>query len=242
MGGAGDDKLYGGPGGGDDEMHGGAGDDMVFGGKGDDDLTGGPGDDMLHGGPGADTYEGGGGDDLIYADKADALNDIEGGEGTDTVSYARLEDNPYDIDLPGDIENAVGSQDDDVINGNSMVDNTIEGGEGGDEMMGGAQDTNSPSKNTLSYASSDDWVRVKLLNAVDEGSWIDASRGHASGDSVTGAAQSFHNIIGSAHDDDLEGDNMDNSLMGGAGDDDIVGNGGMRYGRRWRRRRHDGWW
>ena len=61
---------------------------------------------------------------------------------------------------------------------------------------------------TLSYASSDDWVRVSLN---DSGTKATASRGHASGDEATG----FENITGSAHDDDLTGNGGDNVLMGG---------------------------
>ena len=47
MGLGGDDRLYGGPGGGDDVLDGGRGDDSVFGGRGDDELHGGAGDDRL---------------------------------------------------------------------------------------------------------------------------------------------------------------------------------------------------
>ena len=54
---AGDDKLYGGPDGGDDWLFGGTGNDMVYGGKGNDLLYGGDGDDLLKGGPGDDTME-----------------------------------------------------------------------------------------------------------------------------------------------------------------------------------------
>ena len=54
---AGDDKLYGGPDGGDDWLLGGAGNDKVYGGKGNDLLYGGDGDDLLKGGPGDDIME-----------------------------------------------------------------------------------------------------------------------------------------------------------------------------------------
>ena len=54
---AGDDKLYGGPDGGDDWLFGGSGNDQVFGGKGSDMLYGGDGDDLVKGGPGNDTLE-----------------------------------------------------------------------------------------------------------------------------------------------------------------------------------------
>ena len=47
----GNDKLYGGPQGGDDLLFGGAGDDQIYGGKGVDSLFGGAGNDLLKGGP-----------------------------------------------------------------------------------------------------------------------------------------------------------------------------------------------
>ena len=53
----GDDKLYGGPRGGDDRLFGGLGDDEVYGGKGNDVLYGGDGNDLLKGGSGNDTME-----------------------------------------------------------------------------------------------------------------------------------------------------------------------------------------
>ena len=64
---AGNDTLYGGPGGGDDRLLGGPGDDRLFGGQGDDTLLGGPGNDTLSPGPGADTLVFGpdGGQDIV---------------------------------------------------------------------------------------------------------------------------------------------------------------------------------
>ena len=112
-GGAGNDRLYGGPGGGDgddsnvDTLHGEAGDDKLYGGAGNDTLEGGDGNDVLWGGPGNDTYEGGAGSDVIHADAADksiygyVMDDktttdvdesIDAAGGIDTVSYAKLED------------------------------------------------------------------------------------------------------------------------------------------------------
>ena len=225
MGGAGDDRLYGGPGGGDDMLHGEGGHDHIFGGKGDDTLEGGDGNDHLWGNGGADIYRGGKGDDMIYANKEDMLGKIDGGAGKDTVSYAKLEDTPYAINLTSMImvENVIGSQDDDMITGDEM-NNTVEGGEGGDTMQGGG------GMDTLSYASSDAGVRVTLRDTADgDSNWVDASRGHASGDEVTANSrdeQTFYNIMGSMYDDDLVGDSRANSLMGGDGDDELTGMGG----------------
>ena len=74
MGLGGHDRLYGGPGGGDDVMWGGSGMDKIFGGIGNDIMHGGTGDDLLSGGAGDDKAYGGAGSDMIYAT-------INGGDG-----------------------------------------------------------------------------------------------------------------------------------------------------------------
>ena len=226
MGGAGDDKIFGGPGGGvnstnADMLHGGDGNDMIWGGPGNDTLNGDAGDDMLVGGAGNDTYDGSAGDDMIIADAADLT--IDGGDGADTLSYAALEESPGERTLGGpaggvtisNVENIIGSQDDDILTGDATVANIIEGGEGGDDLDGGIGDGD-----TLSYAGSDDWVRVTL--GVDAAAEATTSRGHASGDSAT----NFENVTGSAYDDDLTGNAGANVLKGGAGDDELTGGGG----------------
>ena len=106
------------------------------------------------------------------------------------------------------VENIIGSQGVDTLTGDEG-DNIIEGGESGDTLKGGGGE----GKDTLSYASSDDWVRVSLAGGET------ASRGHASGDTFSG----FVNITGSGHDDDLTGNGEGNVLKGGDGDDDLVG-------------------
>ena len=253
MGGAGNDRIYGGPNPADadtesdagltnaDTLHGDGGDDRIFGGVGGDILRGGAGNDMLHGGPGADMLYGGAGSDMIYADTMDTM--IIGGEAVDneattdvnesmemagdvdTVSFARLVDETIGnsntawtlgTDAMG-IENVIGTQGDDYITGDTGA-NVIEGGEGGDTLDGGTNPAGMG--DTLSYESSDDWVRV-TLNGADAAT---TSRGHASGDTAT----NFENVTGSAYDDDLTGDDeaAGNVLKGLAGDDDIEGMGG----------------
>ena len=145
----------------------------------------------------------------------------------DTVSYARLENGVEKSLAAGNddgiagIENIIGSQGIDTLTG-SDGDNVIEGGESGDTLTGGgpvgAETRNADPSiigDTLSYAGSDDWVRV-TLNGTDQAT---TSRGHASGDTANG----FENIRGSAHDDDLTGDGNANRLWGGDGDDVIKG-------------------
>src|SRR5690606_6753197 len=84
-GGADDDILYGGAG--DDHLIGGDGDDILYGGAGDDHLVGGAGDDVLHGGRGRDLLEGGAGDDRYLFEPGDGgLNTIiRDGEGANVA-------------------------------------------------------------------------------------------------------------------------------------------------------------
>ena len=234
-----------------DMLMGQGGNDMLFGGVGADTLMGGNGNDTLNGGPGIDTFRGGAGSDVIHADADDV--DINGYDAVeddtattederlddvmdiDTVSYAKLEDgvtrqlntNATEIASPTaaggatilNVENIIGSQGIDTLTG-SAEDNVIEGGEGGDTLAGG------DGNDTLSYEGSDDWVRVTLRDdANSESNFIDASRGHASGDKVL-TTQTFENITGSAFDDDLTGNSAVNVIKGLAGDDDIDGGGG----------------
>ena len=239
-GGGGDDKIYGGPGGGADStnadtLSGDGGDDMIFGGAGDDELDGGAGNDMLVGGAGNDMLVGGAGSDMIYADAMDTVingfmvNDpdtadvdesdesVNNAMDVDTLSYAMVDnENETGItaalaDTITNIENIVGSKYDDVLTGDDQ-NNVIEGGRGRDDLDGG------DGMDTLSYENSDDWVRVTLNNTGD----ATASRGHARGD----MAENFENIMGSAYDDDLTGNDAANVLMGGDGDDEIVGSDG----------------
>ncbi|HSW25466.1 MAG TPA: calcium-binding protein, partial [Burkholderiaceae bacterium] len=65
--------------------------DLLDGRGGDDLLDGGAGDDVLIGGPGADTLLGGAGSDALAAGesaRAGVANFYDGGEGSDTLSYA----------------------------------------------------------------------------------------------------------------------------------------------------------
>ncbi len=95
---AGNDRIYGGPDGGDDWLLGGAGNDEVYGGKGNDLLYGGDGDDLLKGGPGNDTLEAereirdeekiNEADIYVKTVRYDTGNDrMEGGAGDDTFYF-----------------------------------------------------------------------------------------------------------------------------------------------------------
>ena len=232
-GGGGNDSIFGGPGGGHDTLDGGDGNDSVFGGKGNDILRGGKGNDVLSGGPGADEFQGGAGNDMIYADLMD-LEYIDGGEGTDTVSFERLVDKaigtsaePYTLGgrNAAGIERAIGTDDDDYITGEDNSPNQIEGRDGADTLVGGAG-----GGDTVSYESSDRRVRVDLGDGTSDGS--NNSGGHATGDNISG----FENVKGSAFGDVLTARSNDtdegtdgqqgSTLWGLGGDDSLVGGGG----------------
>ena len=238
MGMGGDDKLYGGPGGGDDVLMGGGGNDMLFGGIGDDELHGGDGDDVLNGGAGDDAYDGGAGDDTIHADSDDfgvavaattttPLNGIDGGAGMDTISFEKLEKavifslgatssitNAPTSAQASNVENIIGTGEDDILIG-SDENNIIEGGDNGDMLDGGATSTG----DTVSYRSSDRGVNVTLGAA---GAQTNPSGGHASGDAIS----NFENVIGSAHSDNLTGNAGNNVLTGLGDDDELIGGEG----------------
>ena len=213
-GGSGNDMLFGGVGG--DRLDGGRGNDMLWGGSGEDTLVGGLGSDTFY-----VTFEEGvaGQPDTVYGDAVvDEMvaEDLDGdgvtGESDvivedlnpfsqDTISFEKWvdeEENTFvTLDLSSDtdniynIENIIGSGEDDRLTGDAR-DNTIEGGDGEDVLVGGG------GSDTVSYRSSDRAVKIDLSDAApaDRG-----SRGDAAGDSIDG----FENIIGSAHDDDLRG-------------------------------------
>ena len=129
-----------------DKLSGTAADDTMFGRAGDDTLLAGAGNDILFGGIGNDRLIGGTGDDLLYGG---AGNDVlNGGAGTDTVSYAgpdigfvRVDlldgtvGGSYGNDLVHSIENVIGSERGDTIEGN-LVANILDGANGADFLFG----------------------------------------------------------------------------------------------------------
>ncbi len=137
------------------------------------------------------------------------------------------------------VENLLGSEHDDSLTGDGNA-NVLEGGKGADTLAGGG------GIDTASYAGSDAGVTVDLANSANN------AGGDAAGDVLSG----FENLIGSAQDDDLRGDNGNNRIDGGcglrhpdagAGNDTLLGGDGWRHlhagrqsdqGRpdRWRRR------
>ncbi len=162
---------------------------------------------------------GGGGDDLIVANNV--ANRIDGGAGSDTVSYATATSGVILYmglsftafgGASGDrlisIENIIGSAHNDIIVG-SFGDNVISGGSGGYDILvgGGGNDT-------ISYAQATAGVTVDIHN--------NRTAGDARFDTIYG----FNNIVGTDFADVLSGNDGNNRLSGGAGDDRIDGGKG----------------
>ena len=223
-------------------------DDGLNGGGGDDVLYGGRSDDTLKGGPGVDSFEGGPGNDVIMVDYFDftdgkeppmdsdrmmAQGAFDGGEnddGTadgDTLSFADFMDEDGDgvgvtVDMTNarvtykgsttvsnffkNIENLIGSRYGDDLTGDAG-NNVIEGGLGIDDLDGGGTDT-------VSYRNSPSSVTVTING--------DAFKGDAAGDMLSG----FENIIGSAYDDILTGNDSNNTIEGLGGADTLDGGPG----------------
>ena len=216
-----------------DTLKGGKGDDTLVGGAGDDVLEGGEGNDTLFSGPGADRLDGGAGEDTVsYADSDEKVRvDLT---VTGVGGAAADPQNPSDADGDGfmGIENVIGTRRGDTITGDGNAnkiwggagydvinaaggDDFIEGGAGGDTIDGG------PGVDTLSYALSNDRVRVQL-DAIAQTSTGNED-GHAEGDRIT----NIEIIIGSNYDDRIIARGSDaNQLLGGRGNDRIIAGGG----------------
>ena len=203
-------------------------DNTLTGGKGDDTLRGGAGVDTLIGGPGADMLDGGSSlsagagtpdnsdDDVQDIDSAS----YDGAMAGVTVNLATGRGTAGDAegDTLVNIEQVVGSGNDDTFIAGRGADNINGGTHAGDDPMGG---TDTEDGDTVSYELSEEGVTVNL-GATNGVQADDTEDSYAVGDTLVG----IENVIGSAQDDMLTGANNANRLMGGAGDDDLIGAGG----------------
>ncbi|WP_282187867.1 calcium-binding protein, partial [Azospirillum sp. TSO22-1] len=176
-------------------------------------------DELFLGSAGADTINGGGGTDTVsYADSDAAVSvDLETGIGRGGHAEG---------DRLSGIENLTGSRFDDALTGNAAA-NVLDGGAGNDTLSGGAGDDRlvggagadvldgGVGVDTASYAGSRAGVTVDLGAGTGTG-------GDAEGDRLSG----IENLVGSRHADALTGDGGANRLDGGAGNDTLSGGGG----------------
>jgi Ca2+-binding RTX toxin-like protein len=203
---------------------------LITGNSGNNSLTGGSGNDTLNGGTGTDTLIGGLGDDTYVTDGSDTITEAANA-GTDTVQSSAtitLGANVENLTLTGSgAINGTGNTLSNVLTGNSAA-NSISGGGGNDTIIGGA------GNDTLEGAAGNDSLNGG--DGIDTASFNGASAAVSvnlslsSSQNTVGAGTdtlvSIENLIGSALNDTLTGNDSANSLTGGSGNDSLNGGAG----------------
>ncbi|WP_207481823.1 calcium-binding protein [Arenibaculum pallidiluteum] len=186
--------------------------------------------DTIDGMAGHDHLHGLGGNDILVNRGVTGMDIIDGGAGTDLVSYAHLDrpvlvslkdgvaDDPAGIvsDKLISIENVWGSAYEDTLVGNAIANELIgrsgndilEGMAGADVISGGT------GKDLATYGTSYAGVTVSLATGEVHG-------GHAEGDKL----YSIESLGGSDYADMLKGTDGANDLHGGKGNDSLYGQG-----------------
>lgn len=191
-------------------------------------LSGSAYHDQLVGDANVNTLQGNGGDDVLAG--LGGADILDGGAGSDTAVYThstyavtvdlgtgRGQGGDAEGDRLSNIEHVIGSNQSDTLIGDDNL-NTLQGLDGNDviEGRGGADNLEGGlGQDTVSYQHSPSGVTVNLATGIGAG-------GDARGDVITG----FENILGSAYNDTLTGDEGPNRLEGGGGNDTLVGAGG----------------
>ncbi len=151
-----------------------------------DTLSAAAGDNVLDGGTGTDTLSYASADAAIILDLGVTTAQVTGGSGTDTVM---------------NFENLIGSAFNDTLSGNAS-NNVLDGNAGSD---------------TLSYAAASGAITVDL----------GLTTAQATGSAGTDTIINFENLLGSAFNDSLKGNGSNNVLEGGAGNDLLDGDAGI---------------
>lgn len=221
--------------GGNDSIYGEAGNDEVYGDQGEDFLKGDIGDDSLYGGDNNDTLYGEDGNDYLYGNDGD--DSLEGNLGNDTL-YGGI-----------GTDTLLGNEDDDKLYGNEGED-ILKGGEGADEIYGGKGEDSiwgeigfdtidgGAGSDTIDYSRVPSGVVININenrdydNEQNPGEFdlepnfeIDSGTG-LDGYGTVDKLEELENILGTAFNDILIGNNADNHIQAGAGDDLIISSKG----------------
>ncbi|MCE8537609.1 hypothetical protein KBY27_09075, partial [Ruegeria pomeroyi] len=201
----GDDQLFGGPG--SDDLDGGDGRDRLAGEGGNDDLDGDDGDDALYGGDDDDNLRGGAGDDLLHGEDGTDTADFSDGDAGVLINL--FDEIAVSSDLGTDrlysIENVLGSNGNDVIDGNHGWNEIY--GDDGDDIIRGHN-----GNDTIDGQWDDD---VVWGDAGDD--YVYGGSGH---DEVRGGLGNDH-LFGGSGDDHLRGEQNDDVIDGGSGLDTV---------------------
>ena len=217
-------------------------DNKLWGGAGADTLDGGQGgDNIIDGGPGGDTIVGSlvGLDTVTYANSdagvrvtVNAQTGNEGGhaEGDRLSNIENLVGSDHDDRLFGDglLNGLSGGAGDDKIVAGGDID-WVEGGAGADTMDGGADEyvATPDGIDILSYASSAGAVTIDLSRQYAVAASAEQQRDHyatgSGGDAEGDKFRGFESVIGGMGNDRLTGDGWHNLLIGGPGADRLDG-------------------
>ncbi|WP_313903750.1 calcium-binding protein [Rhizobium leguminosarum] len=215
FGGAGNDTLFGGDG--DDLLSGEDGRDQLFGGRGNDTLFGGSSDDSLFGEEGNDSLIGGSGNDLLSGGSGD--DRLFGEEGDDTLV------GEGGIDLLD-----AGAGDDSVAGGGH--NDTVDAGAGDDVVLMGlvgaeARLAERPSSDGNDVYSGGDGIDTLDATAALQAVAIDLAAGTATGADIgSDRLVGFENVVGTACNDAITGDDHANTIEGREGKDRLTGGDG----------------
>lgn len=190
------DSIEGGAG--NDTLIGDQGDDTLLGGTGADSLSGGADNDTLDGGDGSDTLFGGAGDDLLISGGEtinDTLNELNGGNGDDTIR----------------------------IEGPFNANDQITGGAGIDELQLFPDDNRDLTVNMLAGNVADGTIGTQEYTGIENvttGGGNDTITGDGV-DNVLNGGAGTDSITGGGGNDTLIGGTGADELFGGLGDDEI---------------------
>lgn len=207
----------------------------LSGSQNNDRLTGNDSDNIIDGRNGSDYLFGLGGNDLLRGGTGGDF--IDGGEGIDTIDLSLSSSSTYANLLEGqtfsdgtsdfiyNIENVFGSRFDDLIIGNAD-NNALYGGDGNDEIRGDSGDDVIADNGGVNHLyGGDGWDTIDFSSSkfrVSASLFNQSANYLSSATDAVGYLSHFYSIeyiIGSAFDDELEGDHSDNYINGGSGND-----------------------
>lgn len=194
-----------------DTLTGDDGGNRLDGRNGNDTLDGGNGNDLLVPGSGDDQATGGAGDDTVsFEDNSVGVTvSLLTGVATDQLGAT---------DALNGIENVLGSDLADSITGDDG-NNRLAGRDGDDTLVGGT----GGGDDTLDGGDGIDEVRY---SSATQSVTVDLGRRRASGAEIgNDDLNEIENVVGGSGNDELIGDNDENELSGGAGDDTLRGGG-----------------
>ena len=200
---------------GDDVVYGSDGDDVIEGDDGDDKLYGEGGDDTLYGDRGRDLLEGGAGDDVLRGGRDKDV--IRGGEGDDTILHSAREDWQDEIDGGEGYDSLVNAGYRNMkLDGFSREDTSIERIDAKWRDIDGTD-----GENVLDFRG----VELDRVRKIDAENGDDVVYGSDGRDTIQGD-DGDDKLYGEGGNDRLYGDRGDDELDGGAGSDKVYGGSG----------------